>query len=254
MIPLVTPTSQIVGTQAVINVLTGERYKSIAQETSGILKGEYGATPAPVNKELQLRVLEGADAITCRPADNLRPEVEAQTTKLISLAKEKDIRLADNVVDDVLIYALFPQVGLRFLEHRDDPSAFEPAPVSSSADRVPAATSPPGSGGAHSYFVRVNGKLFTVEVSDSGDITSAQPQASAPAAGVGDAVTAILAGTIFKVNVAVGDVVTEGQPLLVLEAMKMETQISAPRDGTVNDIFARVGDSVSVGDALIMLA
>jgi len=145
MIPLVTPTSQIVGTQAVINVLQGERYKVISKETSGVLKGEYGATAVPVNTKLQARVLEGAEPITCRPADLLDPELEHQTSELTRLAKEKNIRLAEDVVDDVLTYALFPQIGLRFLENRDNPDAFEPAPWDEPAPEPAAA--PAGSAG-----------------------------------------------------------------------------------------------------------
>src|SRR5690606_29816073 len=117
-IPLVTPTSQIVGTQAVINVLTGERYKSITKETAGVLKGEYGAAPAPFNKALQERVLDGGQAITCRPADVLQPEMDKLTAELRELAKEKGIKLAAEEIDDVLTYALFPQIGLKFLENR----------------------------------------------------------------------------------------------------------------------------------------
>ncbi|MEM9398151.1 MAG: pyruvate carboxylase subunit B, partial [Pseudomonadota bacterium] len=114
-IPLVTPTSQIVGTQAVLNVLTGERYKSISRETAGVLKGEYGVTPAPVDSALQKRVLEGGEPVTCRPADLLEPELAKLKEELIALAAEKAIRLApqEQLVDDVLTYALFPQVGLR---------------------------------------------------------------------------------------------------------------------------------------------
>ncbi|PSU45371.1 oxaloacetate decarboxylase, partial [Photobacterium aphoticum] len=108
-IPLVTPTSQIVGTQAVINVLTGERYKSISKETAGVLKGEYGVAPAPVNAELQARVLDGAAPITCRPADLLKAELHTLTDELLVKAKAENIRLAEAQVDDVLTYALFPQ-------------------------------------------------------------------------------------------------------------------------------------------------
>jgi len=115
-IPLVTPTSQIVGTQSVINILTGERYKSITKETAGILKGEYGVTPAPVNTELQARVLEGAEPITCRPADLLDPELAVLTEELKALVAEKNIELTsgEGQVDDVLTYSLFPQIGLKF--------------------------------------------------------------------------------------------------------------------------------------------
>jgi len=129
MLPLVTPTSQIVGTQAVINVLSSSRYETITKETSGILKGEYGATPAAVNKELQERVLNGGKAVTCRPADLLESELEHQTKELNHLAIEKKINLAKDVVDDVLTYALFPQIGLKFLQNRGNPDAWEREPL-----------------------------------------------------------------------------------------------------------------------------
>jgi oxaloacetate decarboxylase alpha subunit len=255
MLPLVTPTSQIVGTQAVINVLSGERYATISNETAGILKGEYGATPTPVNTELQARVLDGAEAITSRPADLLEPEVERQTEELVRIAGEKGIRLAEDVVDDVLTYALFPQIGLRFLENRDNPDAFEPLPDATAA-AAPAVAAEPAAGGASVYSVRVNGKSYTVEVAEGGQLTDVQPAAPAPAAapsGGGDAVNAVLAGNIFKVNVAPGDVVAKGDPLLVVEAMKMETEVAAPRAGTVTEVNVAVGDVVAVGDTLVSI-
>ena len=255
MLPLVTPTSQIVGTQAVINVLSGERYATISNETAGILKGEYGATPTPVNTELQARVLDGAEAITSRPADLLEPEVERQTEELVRIAGEKGIRLAEDVIDDVLTYALFPQIGLRFLENRDNPDAFEPLPDATAA-AAPAVAAKPAAGGASVYSVRVNGKSYTVEVAEGGQLTDVQPAAPAPAAapsGGGDAVNAVLAGNIFKVNVAPGDVVAKGDPLLVVEAMKMETEVAAPRAGTVTEVNVAVGDVVAVGDTLVSI-
>jgi oxaloacetate decarboxylase alpha subunit len=261
MIPLVTPTSQIVGTQAVINVLQGERYKVISKETAGVLKGEYGATAAPVNAELQERVLEGAAPITCRPADNLDPELEAQTAELTRIAREKGIRLADEVVDDVLTYALFPQIGLMFLENRDNPDAFEPPPwIETKKPVVAEPVAAPPSGGAGVYSVRVNGKQFTVEVAESGQLTNVAPAAApaaaapaAPAAAGGTAVKAVLAGNIFKVNVAVGATVEKGDPLLVVEAMKMETVVASPSSGTITEVFVAEGDTVSVGDALVAI-
>ncbi|ORG95252.1 oxaloacetate decarboxylase, partial [Salmonella enterica subsp. enterica serovar Newport] len=132
-IPLVTPTSQIVGTQAVLNVLTGERYKTIAKETAGILKGEYGHTPVPVNAALQARVLEGGAPVTCRPADLLRPELAELEADVRRQAQEKGITLAGNAIDDVLTVALFPQIGLKFLENRHNPAAFEPVPQAEAA-------------------------------------------------------------------------------------------------------------------------
>ena len=127
-IPMVTPTSQIVGTQSVLNVLLGERYKVISTETEGLLKGEYGATPAPVNRELQTKVLKGAEPISCRPADLLEPEFEKQKIELLKIAKDESINLA-NEDDDTLTYILFPNPGLKFLQNRNNPDAFEPVPT-----------------------------------------------------------------------------------------------------------------------------
>jgi oxaloacetate decarboxylase alpha subunit len=129
-IPMVTPTSQIVGTQSVLNVLLGERYKVISTETEGLLKGEYGATPAPVNRELQTKVLKGAEPISCRPADLLEPEFEKQKIELLKIAKDESINLA-NEDDDTLTYILFPNPGLKFLQNRNNPDAFEPVPTAS---------------------------------------------------------------------------------------------------------------------------
>jgi oxaloacetate decarboxylase alpha subunit len=254
MLPLVTPTSQIVGTQAVINILSGARYKTITKETAGVLKGEYGKTPLPVNAELRAQVLEGAEPVTCRPADLLQPELEQQTAELQRIAKEKNIKLADNVVDDVLTYALFPQIGTKFLENRDNPDAFEPAPSAvAEVAAAPAVTSPAGTG---VYSVRVNGKSYTVEVAESGQLAAVAPAPAAATApsGTGEAVNAVLAGNIFKVHVTPGAVVEKDDPLLVVEAMKMETVISAPKSGTVTDVFVKEGDAVAVGDALVAIS
>ncbi len=257
MLPLVTPTSQIVGTQAVINVLSGKRYATITKETAGVLKGEYGATPAGVNKELQARVLEGADPVTCRPADLLEPEVELQTEKLGQIASEKNFRLADDVIDDVLTYALFPQIGTRFLQNRGSPDAFEPAPgLEPEPAPEPAAAPPAAAQGPAVYSVRVNGREFTVEVAEDGQLAGVEPvsepaQPATPSSG--DAVKAVLAGNIFKVLVAPGDRVEEGQTLVVVEAMKMETAVSAPKAGTISDVFVKEGDVVAVGDSLVAI-
>ena len=256
MLPLVTPTSQIVGTQAVINVLSGQRYATITRETAGVLKGEYGATPAEVNKGLQARVLDGAEPITCRPADLLEPEVELQTEKLNHIAIEKKIRLASDVIDDVLTYALFPQIGIRFLQNRGNPEAFEPAPgVEAPAAPAPAAAAPAAQGPAI-YSVRVNGREFTVEVAEDGQLAGVAPapaEARPAPRSSGEAVKAVLAGNIFKVLVAPGDRVEEGQTLVVVEAMKMETAVSAPRAGTISDVFVKEGDVVAVGDSLVAI-
>ncbi len=255
-IPLVTPTSQIVGTQAVINVLTGERYKSISKETQGVLKGEYGATPAPMNEELQQKVLEGKKPLTCRPADELEPELEKLTQELRQIAKEKGIQLAKHEIDDVLTYALFPQVGLKFLENRNNPDAFEPVP--SEDDVATKKKSGPGT-----YTVEVEGQKYVVSVDAGGKITQAESQGAAsgsgqsmpaaPPAGDGEPLGAPLAGTIVAVKVAAGDAVDEGDVVIILEAMKMETEVRTQKACTIGDIHVKKGDSVSVGDPLVDL-
>ncbi|MBF0448906.1 MAG: sodium-extruding oxaloacetate decarboxylase subunit alpha [Magnetococcales bacterium] len=266
-IALVTPTSQIVGTQAVFNVMMGERYKSITKETRGILRGEYGSTPAPMNKELQARVLEpGEEPLTCRPADQLEAEVEKLNVELEGLVKEKNIRKADAFIDDVLTYALFPAVGLKFLENRDNPDAFEPVP---SADDVapaakPAATAATAASAAptaiETYRVVVNGSAYDVEVGPGGAIsqTSAAAPAAAPVAAPvatgGEPVSAPLAGTIVRIVTNIGDSVNEGDIIVIVEAMKMETEVRAPKAGKVTAIGVKAGDTVGVGDTLLTLA
>jgi len=259
-IPLVTPTSQIVGTQAVLNVLTGERYKSISKETAGVLRGEYGAAPAPVNADLQARVLdEGEEAITCRPADNIEPELEALTMELEGLSAEHSFQLssAEGQIDDVLTYALFPQVGLKFLQNKDNPDAFEPVPTGKAAVVT-------NDAGEELYTVEVEGKSYTVTVANGGDVSAIIPAGQvAPAASVaapavaatgGEPVNAPLAGNVVKVLVKPGQAVAEGESIVVLEAMKMETSVSAPAAGTIVEVRVQAGDSCAVGDVLVTLA
>lgn len=257
-IALVTPTSQIVGTQAVFNVLTGERYKSITKETEGVLKGEYGATPAPVNAELQAKVLAGGTAITCRPADNIEPEFDSLKQELLGLKDSKKLKFGENIDDDVLTYALFPQVALKFLANRDNPDAFEPVP---GTEPAPAATAAQTStAGPETYTVEVDGQAYTVRVSAGGEITEAAP-AAAPAptsaapqsrtGGIG--IAAPMAGNVYRIDVAIGDSVQSGDVVLILEAMKMETEIRASSPGKVAGILVAEGDSVGAGATLITL-
>ena len=261
-IPLVTPTSQIVGTQAVLNVLTRERYKSITKETAAVLKGEYGATPAPVDRALQQRVLgEGEEPITCRPADNIAPELEKLTGEFETLAKEKHLDVAENELDEVLTYALFPQIGLKFLQNRHNPSAFEPPPwevaKKPAAPEPPPAVAKPAAGGSELYAVEVNGRTYQVRVTPGGTVTALQPAAApaaAPLAATGEVVPAPLAGTIFKVKVAEGQLLAAGDVVMILEAMKMETEVRAPVGGVVSAIRVKEGDTVQVGDPLLELA
>ena len=262
-IPLVTPTSQIVGTQSVINVLTGERYKTIAKETAGILKGEYGKTPAPVDSALQARVLEGAAPVTDRPADHIAPEMAKIEAEVAEQAKAKGVKLADNAVDDALIVALFPQIAWKFLENRNNPAAFEPAPTGneSAVENKPVSKAAPSASGSAVYTVELEGKAFVVKVSEGGDIShvattapQAAPQATpAPATG-GTPVTAPMAGNIWKVVATEGQTVAAGDVLFILEAMKMETEVKAAQAGTVRGICVKAGDAVAVGDTVMTLA
>ncbi len=258
-IPLVTPTSQIVGTQAVLNVLTGERYKSISKETTGILKGEYGQAPAPFNTELQNRVLDGQDPITCRPADLLKDEMATLTKELVHKAKESDVTLSEDVIDDVLTYALFPQVGWQFLQNKGNSAYFEPIPTGQAQEILSTNSNLP----IDAFSVSVNGELFDVQIGPTGTIMDIEPvsgqstsvttAASPSVSSSSEAISAPLAGNIFKVEVQPGRAVSEGDILVILEAMKMETEIRAARDGIVQELLVKEGDSVAVGTPILNL-
>ncbi len=276
-IALVTPTSQIVGSQAIVNVLAGKRYKSITKETAALLKGEYGSTPAKVDEALQKRVLEGGEPVTCRPADLLEPEMERLSSELDKIAQEKGIRRAANPVEDVLIYAMFLQIGLRFLENRDNPAAFEPPPwlgeppaakAKTAQQTVPEGIAP---GVPTRYRVEVNGKQYEVDVTPEGALTSINTPASAPTgpppptaaavpvaavpaaapAKVGTPLVSPLTGTVVRLCCEGGQAVQSGDVVLVLEAMKMETEVRAERSGTIVSIAVETGDSAQVGEALL---
>ena len=264
-IPLVTPTSQIVGSQAVLNVLSGERYKSISKETAGVLKGQYGATPAQVNKQLQERVLAGEQPITCRPADNIAPELHALDQDLVQLAAEQKFSLAQNAIDDTLTFALFPQVGLKFLKNRGNAQAFEPAP---NADSAVTSTFQSNSSTAaqqkvaHAYDVNVDGKIYQVQVAASGsltgistaaELTQHKPQALISSDDA-SAILAPLSGNIVKLLIGPGDSVKEGDLVMILEAMKMETEIRSAYQGRVQNIHVTEGETVQSGQLLMTVA
>ena len=266
-VPLVTPTSQIVGTQSVINVLSGERYKSISKETAGVLKGEYGATAAEVNKELQKRVLEGAEPITCRPADLIEPEMDRLTNELDTLAREEGIKLCENKIDDVLTYALFNQVAIYFLKNRDNPEAFEPAPGSEPEPEpapVPVAGSAPAVvNDIESYRVSVNGTEYDVVVAPgNGEISRVTPTTAGPApvaaasipAAASATIKAPLAGNIIEVLVSAGQQVQDGDPVFIIEAMKMETEIRSHTSGIVQAVLVAKGDSITTDQDLLTIA
>jgi len=263
-IPLVTPTSQIVGTQAVLNVLTGERYRTVTRETEGVLKGEYGATPAEVEKTLQDRVLDGREPVTCRPADLLEPEFDKQKEELEQLASEKSFAIAHEV-DDTLTYALLPQPALKFFQNRHNPEAFEPVPDGETQRSSPTAEET-GSEDQGVYTVEVEGRAYVVRVTDGGDVSAleeVQSPANAdvggggvrPAAEGGDGhqVKAPLSGSVYRIVANEGASISDGDVLMVLEAMKMETEIRSDRAGTVRRLHVAEGESVSSGDPLVTL-
>lgn len=264
-VPLVTPTSQIVGTQSVLNVLSGERYKTISKETAGVLKGEYGATAAPVNAELQQRVLDGAEPITCRPADLIKPEMTRLTKELRALSKDEGFDLSENEIDDVLIYALFQQVGVNYLKNRNNPDAFEPVPGSQAeiSTVAPLTTATASDAIAESYQVTVNGTQYDVLVAPgSGDIShiapaagASAPVAAAPApAGPGTSIKAPMAGNVIDILVSVGQQVADGDPMIVIEAMKMETEIRTDVSGSVQSIAVNRGDAIGTDQVLMTIA
>jgi len=266
-VPLVTPTSQIVGTQSVINVLSGERYKSISKETAGVLRGEYGATAAPVNQDLQARVLAGDEPVTCRPADMIEPEMDRLSDELESIAEEAGITLAENEIDDVLIYALFQQVGINFLKNRNNPDAFEPAPGAEPEAAPPAPTPAPAaaSGEVESFRVSVNGTQYDVVVGPGDtDISQISPVSAPPApaaaattavvpASAGTEIRAPLAGSIVDILVAEGQQVNEGDPVFIVEAMKMETEIRANASGRVQSIMVSKGAAIAADQHLMTI-
>ncbi|MDR1108812.1 MAG: sodium-extruding oxaloacetate decarboxylase subunit alpha [Spirochaetaceae bacterium] len=222
--PLVTPTSQIVGTQAVFNVLFG-RYNRLSGESMDLLAGKYGACPAPKNSEVVKKALEALKMdkeITHRPADDIPNEynkLEEETQKLLG---------SDTVsVEDVLTYAMFPKVAPEFFKKRaQGPVVFKPE-----AERAPAAA--PGQAGR--YSVNVNGTNYNVVVAPAGTVAvapapaGAAPVAGAPAAvsGGGTVIPAPVAGTILRYSVNEGTEVTIGQTVLIIESMKMELEIKA---------------------------
>ena len=244
-IPLVTPTSQIVGTQAVINVLNNERYKVITKETEAILKGEYGKTPADVDKKLQDKVLGDSKPITCRPADLIdKNEYEQTKKRFTDLIQQKNI---EDTEENILIYTLFPEIGLKFLENKDDKNAFEKSPIQLNEEK----------NGYYKvviddvdYIVKYS-QTEKPEIINGNTETNAQPSNSNSVSNeTGLIVKAPLAGNIFKIEKNIGDDIQEDETIIVLEAMKMETTIKTPKSGQIKNIFIKNGDKVQSGDPL----
>ena len=243
-IPLVTPTSQIVGTQSVINILSGSRYSTVTNEVKSLLKGEYGATPAPVNKDLQQEGIGDSAVITCRPADLLSDDFQSVESDFKNVIAEKNIS-ADASVENILIYTMFPEIGLNFLENVDNPEYFESEPL----DITELSDS--------SYLVTVDDQEYSVTLKADNSVTindgsQVNQVTSSPSvqAGTGEAILAPLGGNIFRVIVSEGESVAADSTILILEAMKMETEIKAPSAGVVGKIFVKPGDTVKPGTPL----
>lgn len=273
--PLVTPTSQIVGTQAVLNVLAGSRYKSVTNEVKNYLQGKYGATPAPVNADMRRQAIGETEVITCRPADLLPDELDRLRGEIEQLAQDEE---------DVLTYAMFPDLARTFLQERAG-NMLKPEPLLSKSEVESSSkrTAPSefnvtvhgesfniriagvghGTLDARPFYVSIDGvseevlveALEEVEVGTAG--VSAAPRAKAgkggkfPRPSHPGHVTAAMPGTIVEVLVEIGKTVKAGDPVLVIEAMKMENEIQATVSGTVIGVFTQKGDAVTPDDALI---
>lgn len=263
--PLVTPTSQIVGTQAVFNVLAGERYKTITNEVKLYLQGRYGLAPGKINEQLRKQAIGSEEVIDVRPADLLKPEMAKLREEVGSLAKSEE---------DVLTYAMFPDIGRKFLEERAADSLTPEVllPIPDAGGVAPAG----GEGVPTEFVVDVHGESYRVDITGVGvksdgkrhfylsidgmpeevvfeplnDFVAGsgnkRKQASAP----GDVSTS-MPGNIVDVLVKVGDTVKAGQAVLISEAMKMETEIQAPIAGSVTAVHVAKGDRVNPGDVLV---
>ena len=244
-IPLVTPTSQIVGTQAVINILSGKRYKTVTKETAALLKGEYGATPAPVDHDLQSTILDGNKAVTCRPADLLgNNEFDETKESFIKIINDKNLSIEQSE-ENILTYALFPEVGIKFFENIDNSDFFEKAPLdfsNSEGDIYKVSIED------KNYFVKYS-KVSDPEIlNQNTDIKKNNNDINISSSG--EVITAPLSGNIFSIIKRDGDDIQEDDTVIVLEAMKMETTIKTPLNGVIKKVFVKNGDKVNVGDPL----
>ncbi len=234
--PLVTPTSQIVGIQSVMNVLGGERYKTVSNEVKEYMKGMYGKSPAPVDPEISKRIIGDEEVITCRPADLLEPEFD----KFKSEGEEKGFVKSD---EDALTYALYPPIAPKFLKGEAEEEELKPATKLSDDEGIGIPTQ---------YNVEVDGDVFEVKIMPTGfmEIEETDSGNFKPVEG---GITSPMQGMVIKLNVNVGDKVAQGSTIAVIEAMKMENDIQSEVDGTVEEIFVEPGDAVSVGDTLMVI-
>lgn len=247
--PLVTPTSQIVGTQAVLNVLMG-RYKVISKEAQALVEGKYGKLPGTLSPELKKLALGDREPISVRPADLLEPEWERLKKEVADKASRDE---------DVLVFALFPQVAEQYLKKRGSPpeEKFKKDEVSPSA--------PKDTPHASAFRVTVNGRPYDVRVDEMDAVAGiqsspplaiqsipAQPIPARPSAD-GFVLRSPLAGAVWKLNCQPGQIIKEGDLVVVLEAMKMETEVFAPKGGMILSVSVKPGDKVNNGDPLLTI-
>ncbi|MGV8108311.1 pyruvate/oxaloacetate carboxyltransferase [Methanospirillum sp.] len=236
--PLVTPTSQIVGTQAVFNVLTGGRYKTISNEVKDYVKGLYGKSPGPISDEIRTLIIGDEEVIAVRPADLLAPMYE----KMKAEATEGGLIRQE---EDVLTYILYPAIAPSFLKGER-----KPEPIPSAVQKKDSNLSLPSS-----MQVEVDGETFTVRILAIGDqlVEGKQKASEPPKSDIPGGVKSNMQGMVLQIRVGRGDQVTAGETLIVLEAMKMENPITSPRDGVVKEIFVDAGDTVLAGDVLLVV-
>ncbi len=238
--PLVTPTSQIVGTQAVLNVLMGERYKVVPKEVKDYVKGLYGRTPAQISKEIIAKILGDEKPITCRPADLLPSELDKVTNEAKALGIVKK-------PEDILTYALYPAIAPKFLRGEAREETLE-APTPKPNNDKAAAPLPT------EFKVEVDGDLFNVRIVSAGGGIAIKPiRGQEPPKIMDGAIIASMQGMVLKIKVKKGDSVSKGDVVMVLEAMKMENNIHASHAGAVKDILVKEGSTVSAGDMLIVI-
>ncbi|WP_295722326.1 sodium-extruding oxaloacetate decarboxylase subunit alpha [uncultured Methanobrevibacter sp.] len=233
--PLVTPTSQIVGIQSVMNVLGGERYKTVSNEVKEYMRGMYGRPPADVNPKVYKKILGDEEPIECRPADLLEDEME----KYEKIGNDLGIIKKE---EDVLTLALYPQVAEKFLKGEAEEEELKPkTPVSDDPLAIPT-----------QYNVEVDGDVFDVKIIPTGYLQVEETD-KGPFTPVEGAVTSSMQGMVLNIKVEVGDKVAKGSTVAVLEAMKMENDIQAEKDGVVTQILVEKGDSVSAGDTIMVI-
>ncbi len=241
--PLVTPTSQIVGTQAVFNVLTGERYKVVSREVKDYFKGLYGRPPAPLDDTVKRIVIGDEEPVSARPADLIPPQLAI----LRAEATELNIMRSD---EDLLTYALYPDVGVKFLRGEVKEEALVPV----SSENKPAVVELPAA--PRVFEVDVDGELYHVKIMPTGEIEMGAREAAAPKRPSGrikGGVVSPMQGVVLKLKVHVGQWVHKGDVLAILEAMKMQNSIVAQEAGVITDIFVSEGETVVANDVLMVI-